>query len=74
MSINRDILIKLLEEHREFGQRAIYYTEFNDEKESDRWDDKMISIESILFEKLGLELDSYGQIQNIYITNDKDNK
>ena len=55
-------LLELLLEHRELGQRAICYTEQNNEQESIKADDKMQEIESTIISELGLELDSYGNV------------
>ena len=55
-------LLKLLLGHRALGQKAIYYTEQNNEQESIKADDEMQEIESTIVNELGLELDSYGNI------------
>ena len=55
-------LLELLLEHRALGQKAIYYTEQDNEQESVKADDKMQEIESTIMSELGLELDSYGNI------------
>ena len=55
-------LLELLLEHRALGQKAIYYTEQDNEQESVKADDKMQEIESTILSELGLELDSYGNI------------
>ena len=55
-------LLKLLLGHRALGQKAIYYTEQNNEQESIKADDEMQEIESTIMSELGLELDSYGNV------------
>ena len=55
-------LLELLLEHRALGQKAIYYTEHNNEQESIKADDEMQEIESTIMSELGLELDSYGNV------------
>ena len=62
--INRDKLIDLLQKHREYAEKSLYYAEIDNETESNKWDDEMHSIEVKIMDGLGIMLDSYGEISN----------
>ena len=55
-------LLDLLLEHKDLGQKSLYYTELNNVVESEKVNDKMQEIESKVMEDFDLELDSYGNI------------
>jgi len=58
-------LIDTLREHISLAENSRYCAEKGDEEMSNKYDDKMQEIESYLMEELGIELDSYGIIQNL---------
>ena len=58
-------LIDKLREHISLAEKSRWYAEHGDEEMSNKYDDEMQEIESYLMEELGIELDSYGIIQEL---------
>ena len=58
-------LINTLKKHTSLAQKSLYYAEQGDEDRSNAFDDDMQIIESYLMEELGIELDSYGEINKL---------
>lgn len=58
-------LIDKLREHISLAEKSRWYAEQGDEEMSNKYDDEMQEIESYLMEQLGIELDSYGIIQEL---------
>jgi len=55
-------LIDTLKEHISLAENSRYCAEKGDEEMSNKYDDEMQEIENYLIEELGIELDSYGEI------------
>jgi len=60
--MNIEKLIDVLKEHISLAHKSLYYAEQENEEMSNAFDDDMQKIESYLLEELGIELDSYGEI------------
>ena len=58
-------LVNKLREHISLAEKSRWYAEQGDEEMSNKYDDEMQEIESYLMEQLGIELDSYGIIQEL---------
>ena len=55
-------LIDTLKEHISLSEKSLCCAEKGDEEMSNKYDDEMQEIENYLFEELGIDLDSYGEI------------
>ena len=64
-SMKIEKLIDKLREHISLAEKSRWYPEQGDEEMSNKYDDGMQEIESYLMEQLGIELDSYGIIQEL---------
>ena len=64
-SMKIEKLIDKLREHISLAEKSRWYAEQGDEEMSNKYDDEMQEIESYLMEQLGIELDSYGIIQEL---------
>ena len=55
-------LIDTLKEHISLAEKSRLCVEQGNEEMSNKYDDEMQEIETYLLEELGIELDSYGEI------------
>ena len=55
-------LIDTLKEHISLAEKSRHCADSGDEEMSNKYDDEMQEIETYLIEELGIELDSYGEI------------